>query len=551
VGTEVRRPVALRRAWLFVAGADAAALEAAPASGADVLIQELEDFTRTEDRPAARALARDLYERWRRAGAVAAVRINPLSDCGLEDLAAVMLGRPDVVMLPKASRPGQIEALDEAITRHERRLGFVEGSTEIVPNIEGARGLVEARAILGASRRVTAALVASEDMANDLGSERSATLAELEHVRERFHLECVAAGVLSIDMPWTWADVQGARNHALSARRIGYRAKSAVNPSHVPEITAVLTPQAEELVAAQRIVEAFEQARAQGAARAMVDGIEVEVPTYRNAVALLERAAALSAAPLGSASAAGGLSVRSAPRATAADASAPGPSLAFWQERFESQRTPWDRGEANPALLRLLAEQVLATGSRVLVPGCGAGHEALAFAAAGMRVTAVDYAPAAVALTRARFEQANLPGTIVEADLLAWEAPRAPEDGSEGFDAIWDQACLCALHPDFWAIYARRLAGWLRPGGRLFLLAVQVEREGRREGRIEGPPYHCDVNLVRALFPSSSWQWPKPPYRRQPHPAGFSELEIVLTRRGSAQAPDRQAQAGSVPGEIA
>lgn len=50
-----RRPPELRRSWLFVPGADRAALEAAGTSGADVLIQELEDFTP----PARRAEARE------------------------------------------------------------------------------------------------------------------------------------------------------------------------------------------------------------------------------------------------------------------------------------------------------------------------------------------------------------------------------------------------------------------------------------------------------------------------------------------------------------
>ena len=55
------------RTWLFVAGADAKAHERAARSGADVIIQELEDFTPSELRPKARALAASLYERWRKA----------------------------------------------------------------------------------------------------------------------------------------------------------------------------------------------------------------------------------------------------------------------------------------------------------------------------------------------------------------------------------------------------------------------------------------------------------------------------------------------------
>ncbi|HLS57389.1 MAG TPA: methyltransferase domain-containing protein [Zeimonas sp.] len=213
----------------------------------------------------------------------------------------------------------------------------------------------------------------------------------------------------------------------------------------------------------------------------------------------------------------------SAPAAPPAGPTLAGPTLAFWQQRFESQRTPWDRGTVHPALAPLVASGALPAGARVLVPGCGAGHEVLALAASGLRPVGVDYAPAAVEFARARLAQVGLAAEVVQADLLEW-MPSVP------FDAIWDQACLCALHPDHWIAYAARLAAWLRPGGTLALLAVQVEREGRREGRIEGPPYHCDVNAVRALFSGERWQWPRPPYPRHTHPAGFAELQVVLTR---------------------
>jgi len=208
-----------------------------------------------------------------------------------------------------------------------------------------------------------------------------------------------------------------------------------------------------------------------------------------------------------------------------ASGSTAGPTAAFWQERFASGRTPWDRGEVNPALEPLIARGAFPAGAVVLVPGCGAGHEVARLAAAGCRVVAVDYAPGAVALTRERLSRAGLDAQVVEADLLEW-APPAP------LDAIWDQACLCALHPDRWTTYATRLADWMSPGGLLALLAVQVEREGRRQGFIEGPPYHCDVNAMRALFPSGSWKWPKPPYESRAHRSGFAELQLLLTRLG-------------------
>ena len=67
--------------------------------------------------------------------------------------------------------------------------------------------------------------------------------------------------------------------------------------------------------------------------------------------------------------------------------------------------------------------------------------------------------------------------------------------------------------------------------GELFALFVQMMRPGAANGIIEGPPYHCDVNAMRALFDASRWKWPKPPYERVPHPIGFAELAVTLIRR--------------------
>jgi len=201
-----------------------------------------------------------------------------------------------------------------------------------------------------------------------------------------------------------------------------------------------------------------------------------------------------------------------------------GPTRDFWERRFATNDTPWDRGGANPQLTAWLASGAL-TPCRILVPGCGAGHEVAVLAQAGFEVTALDYAPAAITLTRERLAEADLRATLVHADALEWQ-PAAP------FDAIYEQTCLCALHPDHWQAYAERLAAWLPPGGRLYALFMQALRTGAAEGLVEGPPYHCDVNAMRALLPASRWQWPPPPYARVPHPRGWGELAVVLAHCG-------------------
>jgi len=286
----------LCRSWLFVGGAETAGLETVPACGADVAILELEDFTPPQVRPAARAAAPALLGAWRAAGLVPAVRVNPFWDGGREDLAACMAGRPAVVMLPKVRGPDDVVVLEQAVTGEGRRLGLPEGATRLVPNCESAKALFAVQEIARASARVVGCLLASEDLATDLGALRTPEGGELAFARAFFHAGCVAAGVLSIDCPYTFADTEGAARHARQARALGYTAKSLVDPAHAAAINAAFTPSAAEIARARRVVAAFTQARAKGEGRVLLDGHALEVPTLRNAQVLLDRAAALGVA---------------------------------------------------------------------------------------------------------------------------------------------------------------------------------------------------------------------------------------------------------------
>lgn len=272
------------RSWLFVPGADKVAHSAAEESGADVMILELEDFTPPELRSKARAHAADVLERWRAKGALAGARINPLDSGGRDDLVGVLFGRPDFIMMSKVDSPEQVKALEAA----------TGGAIDLIPNIESARGLLRTFDIARASSRVSALLVASEDMVADLGTARSRGGEELAYVRSRFLLECRAAGVEAIDCPYTFSDVKGAAADARFARRLGYRMKSLVDPAHAAAVNKALTP---DLAHARRIVAAFEKARARGKDRAQLGGLLVEVPVYSAAKRLLESAGQSSPPP--------------------------------------------------------------------------------------------------------------------------------------------------------------------------------------------------------------------------------------------------------------
>jgi len=280
----------LRRTWLFGPGADGRAHEAMARSGADALIVDLEDFTPESRRDEARRGLVELLTNWRQIGCLVVVRINALETAGPIDLAAAMPARPDVIAYPMASTAAQMQALDIALLHWEGSLGIELGFTEIVPVCETALGVVDVRVIVGGSRRIRCALLGAEDLAADLCAERQPDGVELDHARRRFIVECRAAGVEPIDAPYTFSDAEGAVREALYSRRLGYRSKAVVRPQHVGPLNETLAPNEDAIRRARAIVDGFESARAKGEDRALVDGLWVEVPTYRNARRLLDRA---------------------------------------------------------------------------------------------------------------------------------------------------------------------------------------------------------------------------------------------------------------------
>ncbi len=186
-----------------------------------------------------------------------------------------------------------------------------------------------------------------------------------------------------------------------------------------------------------------------------------------------------------------------------------------WERRYRNGQTGWDRGQPSPALHRWLQSGALKPG-RVLVPGCGHGHEIVDLIRSGCRVTAVDIAPTPVRRLRETLQAEGLAAEVVQADLLNWEP-------AEPFQAVYEQTCLCALEPGSWQSYGDRLWRWLEPGGRMFALFMQTGREG-------GPPYHCAMDRMEALFSTDRWQWLDEQALRVEHRNGLFELGYRLRR---------------------
>ena len=188
-----------------------------------------------------------------------------------------------------------------------------------------------------------------------------------------------------------------------------------------------------------------------------------------------------------------------------------------WDNRYVGNDIPWDRQGISPALYHWLEAGTLTPG-RILVPGCGRGHEVLELARCGFDVTALDIAPTAIAFLRRRLGEQQLHADVQQADLFAWEP------NSSTYDVVYDQTSLCAMVPSQWPDYERRLHRWLRSDGELFILFMQTEQPG-------GPPFHCDLPEMRRLFSQARWRWSDEPPLKVPHSVGFLEQGCVLGRK--------------------
>lgn len=213
------------------------------------------------------------------------------------DLGAVVPARPDGVVVPKLARAREVEALDEALGRLEDAAGIAVGAVRIVPSIETAAALADARAILAASPRVAWAGLGFGDLALDLGLPDPRDDGAWAPYRAALVLASRAAG-RGAPVDGVWPDLEdedGLRRSALAARRLGLGAKRCVHPRQVAVVNAAFAPSGAEVAAARRVVEAADAAGGDpGAVR--VDDRLVDAPVIAATRATLAHAGAGRAA---------------------------------------------------------------------------------------------------------------------------------------------------------------------------------------------------------------------------------------------------------------
>jgi citrate lyase subunit beta / citryl-CoA lyase len=266
----------LNRSFLFAPGNVPRRVEKAFTLDADAVIVDLEDSVATSEKEATRKPVAEALQRPRRGRGY--VRVNaPSTPFCYGDLVETIHRGIDGVVLPKVESAADLHAIDWLLAALERERGIAEGSIDLIAQVETAAGVQ--RVAFGAA-----------DYAHELGLTVSLEEAELADARARVVLASRAAGIENpLDSPWFHFKEAAAFQRALErSRRGGFQGRLCVHPDQVAPVNAAYLPGDEEVARAERIVAAFKEAEARGAAAIQVDGQMVDYPVVHRARAVLD-----------------------------------------------------------------------------------------------------------------------------------------------------------------------------------------------------------------------------------------------------------------------
>ena len=132
---------------------------------------------------------------------------------------------------------------------------------------------------------------------------------------------------------------------------------------------------------------------------------------------------------------------------------------AFWEALYARGADGWEIGGPAPALVDFV-EATPPPRGRVVVPGCGRGHDARFLARHGYSVTAFDFSPAVLAAAQTLAQAEGSDVTFEQRDIFG-----ASADFTHAFDGAWEYTCYCAIDPRRRDEYLDTLATIVKPGG--------------------------------------------------------------------------------------
>lgn len=285
----------LRRTMMFVPGANAAMLRDAPLFGADSVMFDLEDSVSLKEKDTSRALVHFALKTFDYSSVETVVRVNGLDSCGALDIEAVVLAGVNVIRLPKTETAQDIVDVEAVIERVERENGIEVGRTRMMAAIESAEGVLNARDIAKASKRLIGMALGAEDYVTNMKTRRYPDGQELFFARSMILHAARAAGIAAIDT--VYSDVnntEGFQNEVRMIKQLGFDGKSVINPRQIPLVNEIYTPTKKEIDHAKQVIWAIREAESKGSGVISLNGKMVDKPIVERAERVIALATAAS-----------------------------------------------------------------------------------------------------------------------------------------------------------------------------------------------------------------------------------------------------------------
>lgn len=278
----------LLRSLLFVPGNNQRFLEKAKTLTADIVCFDLEDSVPLEEKISARSLIRESLKKHSEYRSEVYVRTNsPQSGMIQDDLKEILQKGIDGIVIPKVNNAAEIKKIEKTMTNLEKKRKLK--STELIPSIESAEGVVNAYSIASASKRVSALVFGVFDLLNDLGIEYTKHAEGTKYARAKIPIDAKAAGKYAIDAIWQdLNDETGLEQDCILAKSLGYVGKSIIHPNQIQTTRKIFYPTSWEIEWAKKVIEAYDTARERKKGATKVEGKMIDEVHFKRAKTLLD-----------------------------------------------------------------------------------------------------------------------------------------------------------------------------------------------------------------------------------------------------------------------
>lgn len=261
------------RSMLFMPASNARALEKARELPSDGVIFDLEDAVSPDAKDVARQQAVAALKGGGYGKRTCVVRINGLdTPWWREDLATALEGLPDAILVPKVEDAATIGRVEEELAW----LGCAD-SLELWSMIETPKAYLRLEELATVTDRQTTWVVGTNDLVKDLRASHTKDRMPVLTALSMALLVARSYGLTILDGVYgNFRDADGFRAECTQACEMGFDGKTLIHPSQVDTANEAFAPSEDEVALARRMIAAFEEAQAQGAGVAVLDGRMVE-----------------------------------------------------------------------------------------------------------------------------------------------------------------------------------------------------------------------------------------------------------------------------------